>query len=132
MQDDLKRLVPEPVKRAVRYCQGKHHSTHLRDSIRYRDIGEAGPLVTDVFSRLRDVRGWFNIDDCGHFFLVLSYQSAMGLEGDLLEIGSYHGRSTVLMAKCLRPGERIVICDPFSILNPFMPGRHRINTPMDK
>nr|WP_258539260.1 class I SAM-dependent methyltransferase [Dissulfurirhabdus thermomarina] len=33
----------------------------------------------------------------------------------MLEIGSYHGRSTALMAKCLQPDEKIVICDAFEI-----------------
>jgi predicted O-methyltransferase YrrM len=33
--------------------------------------------------------------------------------GDLLEIGSYHGRSTCMLAYSLRPGERLVVCDVF-------------------
>jgi hypothetical protein len=115
MQRILKKLVPKTLKKIIRRYQGKglQHSAHLRESTNYADIGEAGPLIKDVFSRLKDVPGWFNVDDCGHFFLVLSYQSAMGIKGDLLEIGSYHGRSTALMAKCLEPGERIVVCDTF-------------------
>ena len=115
MQLVLKKLIPESLRRIIRRSQGKKltHSAYLRESTSYADIGEAGPLIRDIFSRIKDVPGWFNVDDCGHFFLVLSYQSAMGLKGDLLEIGSYHGRSTALMAKCLQPEERIVVCDAF-------------------
>jgi len=117
MQHILKKLVPETLKKIVQHYRGKglQHSDHLLESTIYADIGEAGPLVKDVFSRLKDIPGFFNFDDCGHFFLVLSYQSAMEIKGDLLEIGSYHGRSTALMAKCLKPGERIVVCDAFEL-----------------
>jgi predicted O-methyltransferase YrrM len=111
----LKKLIPKSLKRKFRRFQGKGltHSAYLQESTSYADIGEAGPLVKDIFSKIKDVPGWFNVDDCGHFFLTLSYQSAMGLKGDMLEIGSYHGRSTALMAKCLQPDERLVVCDAF-------------------
>jgi hypothetical protein len=112
---NFKKLVPESFKKIIRRYQGKkiQHSARLRESTSYSDLGEAGPLISNVFNRLKDIPGWFNVDDCNHFFLMLSYQSAMGIKGDLLEIGSYHGRSTSLMAMCLRPGERIVVCDAF-------------------
>ncbi len=115
MTNFLKKLVPESLKRAIYRHKSKNltHSAYLRESTSYTDVGEAGPLIKDIFERIKDVPGWFNVDDCGHFFLVLSYQSAIGLKGDLLEIGSYHGRSTSLMAKCLQAEERIVVCDAF-------------------
>ena len=111
----LRQLVPESLKRAIYRRKGEvlSHSDYLRESTSYADIGEAGPLIKSIFERIKDVPGWFNVDDCGHFFLVLSYQSAIGFKGDLLEIGSYHGRSTALMAKCLQSDERIVVCDAF-------------------
>jgi SAM-dependent methyltransferase len=39
----------------------------------------------------------------------------MGLCGDILEIGCYYGRSTCVLAKCLRAGERLVVCDTFDL-----------------
>ena len=69
--------------------------------------------MTEVFDQIKTIPGWFTIDDCAHFYLALSMQSAYGIRGDLFEIGSYHGRSTALMAYCLQPGETIVICDAF-------------------
>jgi hypothetical protein len=115
MLTTFKRFIPESLKKRYWRSQGSEltHSAHLRESTSYADIGDAGPLVNEVFSKIRDVPGWFNVDDCSHFFLILSYQSAMGLKGDLLEIGSYHGRSTALMAKCLQPDESIFVCDAF-------------------
>ncbi len=105
------------MKKSFQGCEGKEseQSVHLKDSISFADIGEPGPLITDVFSRLRDIPGWFTVDDCGHFFLILSYQSAVGITGDMLEIGSYFGRSTALMATCLKQGENIVVCDAFGL-----------------
>jgi len=112
LQEAAKRLIPAAWKAAVRNYSSPPPED-LRESTRYSDIGEPGPLIRDVFSTIKTIPGWFNVDDCAHFFLLLSYQSVMGLNGDLLEIGSYHGRSTALMAKCLQPGESIVVCDAF-------------------
>lgn len=115
MRSTLRQFVPEPLKRIVRRYRRRQvqPAVDLRESTRYADLGEPSPLITDVFRRIKDIPGWFNVDDCGHFSLVLSFQSAMGIHGDLLEIGSYHGRSTALMARYLLPGERIVVCDAF-------------------
>jgi len=79
----------------------------------FRRKAVPAPLVVDVFYRIRTIPGWFNADDCAHFHLVLSMQSMNGLRGDLLEIGSYHGRSAAVLASRLQPGERLVVCDAF-------------------
>jgi len=62
---------------------------------------------------VRTIPGWFTADDCAHFYLVLAMQRASGLVGDLFEIGSYHGRSTCLLAHCLGDDERLIVCDAF-------------------
>ncbi|MCP4196618.1 MAG: class I SAM-dependent methyltransferase [Proteobacteria bacterium] len=85
------------------------------DQTAYPPASEPGPLISEVFDLIKNLPGWFTIDDCVHFYLVLSLQSAYGIEGDLFEIGSYYGRSTAMMAYCLRPGEKIVICDAFDL-----------------
>ncbi len=73
---------------------------------------QPGPLIP-LFSRLRTIPGWFTYDDCVHFHLLLSMQQMMGVSGDMLEIGSYHGRSTACMAAYLQAGEKLVVCDAF-------------------
>jgi predicted O-methyltransferase YrrM len=115
----LRKLIPDPFleifKKSKETDEEKRlrNLAHLRESTRYSDIGNPGPLAKDIFSRLKEIPGWFNLDDCGHFYLILSYQSMIGIRGDLFEIGSYHGRSTALMARFLKEKERIVICDAF-------------------
>ena len=37
------------------------------------------------------------------------------MKGDIIEIGSYHGRSTCLLAYCLKEGERLTVCDAFDM-----------------
>ena len=71
-----------------------------------------GPLATE-FSLIQKIKGWFTFDDDVHFTMSLELQSHMGLVGDILEIGCYHGRSTCVLAGHLRKGERLVICDIF-------------------
>lgn len=80
------------------------------------------PLVTELFDRIRTIPGWFNVDDCAHFSLVLSMQRMLGVHGDILEIGTYHGRSSCVLASQLQPGERLVICDAFE--SPTEDGYH--------
>lgn len=72
-----------------------------------------GSLATE-FSLIQQIKGWFTFDDDVHFTMCLELQSHMGLVGDILEIGCYHGRSTSVLARHLRKGERLVICDIFA------------------
>ena len=58
--------------------------------------------------------GWFTYDDCAHFTLVLNTQRAAGVRGDVLEIGSYHGRSTIVLADCLSRMRRWSCATPSS------------------
>ncbi|WP_078911326.1 class I SAM-dependent methyltransferase [Streptomyces sp. NRRL WC-3742] len=65
------------------------------------------PLTRD------DIPGWFFRLDREAFAHLLSAQSAAGVTGDLLELGSYLGRSAVLLGDHLREGERLTVCDLF-------------------
>ncbi|MGW2250655.1 class I SAM-dependent methyltransferase [Kitasatospora sp. NPDC001660] len=60
-----------------------------------------------------DIPGWFFSLDRAAFGHLLSAQSAAGVAGDILELGSYLGRSAVLLGDHLRPGERLTVCDLF-------------------
>ncbi|SDF44733.1 Methyltransferase domain-containing protein [Limimonas halophila] len=87
----------------------------LRTSTDVRDVGRPGPDTRELFARALGLPGAFNLDDCGHFQLVLTLQRLSGLTGDLLEIGTHGGRSAAIMAACLGPGETLVCCDPFDL-----------------
>jgi hypothetical protein len=85
----------------------------LRNTTSFHELAVLGPLAIEVFDKIKTIPGWFNFDDCTHFHLILILQSLFGIRGDLLEIGSYHGRSTALMSRYLNDGEKIVVCDAF-------------------
>ncbi|MFI5986073.1 class I SAM-dependent methyltransferase [Streptomyces sp. NPDC051555] len=61
-----------------------------------------------------DVEGWFwNVDQV-LFDWFLGHQNADAEHrGDLLELGSYMGKSAIFMGKYLRDGEEFTVCDLF-------------------
>lgn len=86
---------------------------HLRTSTRFKDIGSKGSLTEQVFDKIKDIPGAFNLDDTAHFFCILEMQSLLGMKGDFLEIGTFFGRSTAVMCHCLKDGEIMNVCDAF-------------------
>ncbi|WP_228717905.1 class I SAM-dependent methyltransferase [Kitasatospora acidiphila] len=62
---------------------------------------------------LDDVPGWFWPIDQQLFAWLLDRQSAAETRGDLLELGSYLGRSAILIGRHLRAGETFTVCDLF-------------------
>lgn len=106
---------PRRAARAVRFhvrnlwVKGRHTDPNSTTFAR-----DARPGATaSTFTAIKRVPGWFTYDDAAHFTLVLNTQLISGMQGDILEIGPYHGRSTIVLAECLRPGETLVVCDPF-------------------
>lgn len=77
--------------------------------------------ITELFDEIKQMRGWFTYDDTAAFVLCLRQQSALGIRGDVLEIGSYHGRSTSALVRGLRDGEAVTVCDPMELLFPDDP-----------
>lgn len=59
------------------------------------------------------VDGWFFEADVSLFSELLACQTAEAVEGDMLEIGAYQGKSAILMGYGLRDDEELVICDLF-------------------
>jgi len=78
----------------------------------YSPYAEPGPLSL-IIQKIESIQGYFNEDDCMHFFMILQMQKELGIKGDIFEIGSYFGRSTALLAHCLRADETLVVCDAF-------------------
>jgi hypothetical protein len=85
----------------------------LRTDTTFAAGAEPGPIAVAIAERVREIPGWLTVDDCGHFALVLRLQTAFGLTGDLLEIGTYHGRAAAALAHFLADGERLVLADFF-------------------
>jgi Methyltransferase domain len=57
--------------------------------------------------------GWFSPLDAKMFLLADAAQRSAGVEGDLLEIGAYMGRSAVVLGQLQRHGERFIVSDIF-------------------
>lgn len=77
----------------------------------YTNPGDA----TQLYLRAGKIPGFFNYDDAQHFQLVLRMQSLMAVTGDLLEIGSWKGRSASFMSFFVQQGERLIVSDVFSL-----------------
>lgn len=104
----VKRALPRPALRAFRGARGRWD----RNDPLFDVDARQGPLAA-LYSDASRLPGYFTYDDAVAFTLILSTQTAAGLTGDVLEIGSYHGRSTAFIARCVAPGERLIVCDTF-------------------
>ncbi|MFB4313176.1 class I SAM-dependent methyltransferase [Actinomadura sp. 21ATH] len=62
---------------------------------------------------LDEIKGWFPKVDQLLFTWFLERQERLGQHGDLVELGSYLGKSAVLMGRHLRAGETFTVCDLF-------------------
>jgi hypothetical protein len=69
--------------------------------------------ANEYASRLRTIPGWFDLTDFHLFDFVLGRQLKEDIVGDLLEIGSYQGKSTILLGYGVRHDEAVVVCDLF-------------------
>jgi predicted O-methyltransferase YrrM len=70
------------------------------------------PLVTEIERLITDVPGWSPIDEL-YTLGMLAYGTAH-LPGDLVEVGSWLGRSAVVLGACARDTHGHVHCiDPF-------------------
>lgn len=64
-------------------------------------------------STLDDVPGWFHEVDQHLFRWFLNRQGESRTPGDLVELGAYLGKSTILIGEYLRPGDSFTVCDLF-------------------
>ena len=69
------------------------------------------------FKDLKSISGWFSKHDFLVMRTILELQNQLEYRGDILEIGSYHGKSSVLLGSCLMSDEKIILCDIFENAN---------------
>jgi hypothetical protein len=62
---------------------------------------------------LDTVPGWFFATDRTLFRWMLGHQSDLGVVGDLVELGTYFGKSAIVMGDYLAPGETLTVLDLF-------------------
>ena len=65
-------------------------------------------------AQVETVEGWFYAVDVDLFSNLLAHQRTGDIKGDMLEIGTYQGKSAILMGYGLRNDEELVVCDLFS------------------
>lgn len=63
--------------------------------------------------RQESVVGWLTKSDSQIIANLLQLQNSHGLNGDVLEIGVYKGKSVPILASNLTSGEKLVLCDLF-------------------
>lgn len=68
-------------------------------------------FLSGPYQRIRGMSSRFAAAICGH---AIRRQSALGIAGDLLEIGTFEGRFFVAMALLLEPGEHALGIDVFT------------------
>ncbi len=78
------------------------------------DIASGHPAIdrylTEQFDSVRGMSSRFSAAICGY---LVARQSALGIAGDLVEIGTFEGRFFIALALGLRPGETAVGIDLF-------------------
>ena len=112
----IPRTLRQRCARAWRAFRGDKHVDLLPRNNDGFDLTAIPSDVTQLFRRLRKIPGWFTVDDCSHFHVILRMQSLTGVKGDLLEIGCYYGRSTGAMLGHLNAAEQLIVCDAFDTL----------------
>ena len=85
--------------------------------MRYIALEEARAMTDPSIpytAQMDTIDGWFYAVDVDFFSNLLAYQRTEDIKGNMLEIGTYQGKSAILMGYGLRDDEELVICDLFS------------------
>jgi hypothetical protein len=69
--------------------------------------------VAEYRERMGEVPGWLPPLDFDLIDLALTFQEERGVSGDLLEIGSYKGKCSILLGLHRQDGEELAVCDLF-------------------
>jgi hypothetical protein len=86
------------------------------DALKAGSVTELPQPTRDyIFRRMKSVKGYLDPVDALMISTILAAQSNAKLSGSIAEIGVYFGRSFLLMAGLLQPGERAFAADLFDI-----------------
>ena len=107
--------------------------SHLKDMGALLDIGDRSRAVASYVSRMGEIHGAFNRVDARAFEIINELHAEKGVEGDILEIGVYLGKSATLLGFLPSSSERLHLCDRFVPPSPddpdFLPGTHGFYQP---
>lgn len=65
------------------------------------------------YTAFGSIPGWMHNLDLELFDRILAHQIDADIHGDLLEIGSYHGKSAIVLGYAVREDEALTVCDLF-------------------
>jgi predicted O-methyltransferase YrrM len=65
--------------------------------------------LAEALAAVRDVEGWMTDAQAARLFAAAR---RVGVSGRIVEIGSYHGRSAIVLARAAAPGVEVVAIDP--------------------
>lgn len=71
--------------------------------------GGADPRFGQILNSVRDVRGWLTDEQAR---LIFERAASLPAGARIVEIGSYHGRSTIILAKAA-PEAEVIAVDPY-------------------
>lgn len=71
--------------------------------------------LVSFYENTSRVEGWLSFHDVAVFDSILSQQVSARIEGDLLEIGVYAGKSAVLLGQYQQKNEVFHVCDIFDV-----------------
>lgn len=75
-----------------------------------------GPRTVEGYiGEMKRIDGWLSRSDAWRFAQVDEAQKAAGIEGDLVEIGTWHGRGAILFHHLLRESEKAFAVDIFDL-----------------
>ena len=77
---------------------------------------------------MESIPGWFASTDLQLFKITSEVQHSLGIRGDLLEIGTYFGRSGILLGYLAGNDEQLVICDLFDLPPASTDGQAELST----
>lgn len=67
----------------------------------------------ELVDLVRSIPGWFSDQDLFIFQMILSRQETLKIHGNILEIGTYLGKSAVVLGEYKSRNEEIFVCDVF-------------------
>ena len=68
---------------------------------------------TELLNKVGSIPGWFSNQDLIIFQIILKYQEAHKIHGNILEIGAYLGKSAVVLGAHKCKNEETFVCDVF-------------------
>lgn len=78
-------------------------------------MSSAERTAAGYIGQMHRIDGWLSPTDADWFVQVDEVQKASGTEGDMVEIGVWHGRGAILMHHLLRESERVFAVDIFDL-----------------